>query len=46
MIWNQWKIFEKITEDLNHDFGAQNDPEIGLLRLIFNKPLKVAEIDM
>ena len=27
-------------------FGGQNDPEIGLLRPIFNTPLKVAQIDM
>ena len=27
-------------------FGAQNEPEIGPLRPIFNTPLKVAQIDM
>ena len=27
-------------------FKAQNDPEIEPLRLIFNTPLKVAQIDM
>ena len=27
-------------------FGAQNDPEIGPLRPIFNTPLKVAQINM
>ena len=39
MVWNQWKTFEKMTEDLNYDF-------IWPLRLIFNTPLKVAQIDM
>ena len=27
-------------------FGAQNDPQIGHLRPIFNTPLKVAQIDL
>ena len=36
-----------MAKDLNYDlFGAQNDPEIGPLRPVFNIPLKVAQIDM
>ena len=36
-----------MTEDLNYDlFLARNDLEIGPLRPIFNKPQKVAQIDM
>ena len=36
MMCSQWKIFEKVPED----------PEIGPLRPTFNKPLKVAQIDV
>ena len=44
---NQWKIFEEMIEDLKYDLSrAQNDPEIGPLRQIFNKPLKAAQVDM
>ena len=46
-VWNQWKIFEKMTKDLNHVlFWPQNDTENRPLRQIFNTPLKVAQIVM
>ena len=45
MIWNHWKIFDKITWIIIY-LAAQNDPEIGPLGPIFNTPLKVAQIDM
>ena len=36
-----------MIEDLKYDLSrAQNDPEIGPLRQIFNKPLKAAQVDM
>ena len=39
-IWeNDWRPESMIN------FGAQNDPEIGPLRPIFNAPLKIAQID-
>ena len=47
IIWNQWKIFEKMTEDHNYDrFWGPKWPEIGSLRPIFNTPIKVAQIKM
>ena len=45
MMSNQWNIFEKMTRIVFY-FGAQNYPDIGLLRPTFNIPLKVAQIDM
>ena len=40
-MWNQWKIFEKMTTDLNHVlFWAQKYLEILFLRPMFNIPLK------
>ena len=38
-------MFDKMTWSMIY-LGAQNDPEIGPLGLIFNTPLKVAQIDM
>ena len=41
------EISEKMTENLNYDlFGTENDPEIGLLRLVINTTLQVAQIDI
>ena len=45
MMWNHWKIFDKMTWIMIY-WGAQADPEIGSLGPIFNTPLKVAQIDM
>ena len=45
MMWNHWKIFDKMTWIMIY-LGAQNDPEIGPLGPIFSTPLKVAQIDM
>ena len=45
MMWNHWKMFDKMTWIMIY-LGAQNDPEIGPLGPIFNTPLKVAQIDM
>ena len=48
MMWNHWKMFDKMTWIMIY-LGAQNDPEIEPLGPIFNTPLKhvkVAVIDM
>ena len=45
MMWNHWKMFDKITWIMIY-LGAQNDPEIGPLGPIFNTLLKLAQIDM
>ena len=43
-MWNQWKNLRKWLKTwIMFYFRAQNDPEIGPLRPIFNTPLKVAQ---
>ena len=37
---NNWRL------ELYSILGPKNDPEIGLLRPIFNTPAKIAQIDM
>ena len=47
MMWNHWKIFDKMTEDLNYDlFGGPKWPGNWASGPIFDTPLKLTQIDM